>query len=95
MENERLARVEESNKSAHKRLDDHETKITDLSNVYIALTQVNGKVENVEKDVCEIKCDLKDIKEKPAKRWEDLIKTIITCLATAVAGYFLAKLGVR
>ncbi len=95
MDNERLIRVEESTKQAHKRLDTNESEIKELRDVYRALTQVSGKVENVEKDVSEIKIDLKEIKEKPGKRWEDLTKTIITCIATAIAGYFLAKLGVK
>ena len=96
MENDLIEKVTEalgSAKSAHYRIDEHDRKIEELSNVYIALTKVDGKVDNVEKDVAEIKSDLKVVKEKPGKNWDKLVSTIITCVATAIAGYFIAKIG--
>lgn len=83
---ERLAKVEQSEKSAHHRLDEHETKINELSNVYVALTKVDDKVTNVEKDVVEMKGDLKEIKEKPVKNWDKVVSTIIGTVAGALVG---------
>ena len=37
--------------------------------------------------------EVEQIKEKPAKRWDTLVATIITALVSAVAGFILAKLG--
>ena len=47
----------------------------------------------VEGDVKEIKDDVKSIKEKPAKRWENLVTQIITIVVAAIAGFVLAKIG--
>lgn len=90
---ERLVKVEQSEKSAHHRLDEHENKINELSNVYVALTKVNDKVENVEKDVTEMKSDIKDIKDKPTKNYEKLIWLIVSSVVTTVLGFFLGKFG--
>lgn len=83
---ERLVKVEQSEKSAHHRLDEHESKINELSNVYVALTKVDDKVTSVEKDVSEMKCDIKDIKDKPRKNWDKVIHTIIVTIVSAIVG---------
>lgn len=88
---ERLVKVEQSDKSAHHRIDEHDEQIKELSNVYVALTKVDDKVTNVENDVSEIKDDLKEIKEKPAKNWDNLIKIIITRNCNSSSGLFFSK----
>lgn len=90
---ERLTKVEQSEKSAHHRLDEHENKINELSNVYVALTKVDDKVTSVEKDVSEMKSDIKDIKEKPVKNYEKLIWLIVSSIVTTVLGFLLGKFG--
>ena len=87
---EKLKEVEDRSKSNTKRLDEHDEQIKELSNVYIALTKVDGKVTNVEKDVIEMKSDLKDIKDKPAKNWDKIISTIIGTVVGAIAGGFIS-----
>lgn len=89
---ERLVKVEQSEKSAHHRLDEHETKINELSNVYVALTKVNDKVENVEKDVTEMKSDIKDIKDKPAESLDKLKWIIITRNCNSNSGFFIGEI---
>lgn len=85
---ERLVKVEQGEKSAHHRLDEHEHKINDLSNVYVALTKVNDKVENVENDVSEMKSDIKEIKDKPSKRWDTIVVALITRNRNSSFGIF-------
>lgn len=75
---EKLAHIEEREKSNTKRIDEHDKKIEELSNVYVALTKVDNKVDNLdgkfgnmESDVSEIKLDLKEMKEKPLKEYEN------------------------
>ena len=87
---ERLIKVEQSDKSAHHRIDEHDEQIKELSNVYVALTKVDNKVTNVEKDVTEIKSDLKEIKDKPAKNWDKVITSLISTLVGAIAGAFIS-----
>lgn len=46
-----------------------------------------------ESQIEEIKKDIKDQKEKPAKRWESMTEKIIGLVIAAVVGYILAHIG--
>lgn len=85
-----LIETEARSKSNTHRIDEHDKKIDELSDMYIALTKVDSKVANVERDVTEIKSDLKDIKEKPAKHWEQIISLIITRYRNSYTGFFIS-----
>lgn len=65
---ERLVTTEERAKSNTIRLNEHDEQIKELNNVYLALTKVDDKVTNVERDVSEIKSEIKKGKEQ--KRYE-------------------------
>ena len=57
---------------------------------------VNGMVveqKNIRNDLTEMKSDVKQIKEKPAKRWDSAIDKILTLIISAVVLYILAQLG--
>ena len=92
---ERLKDIEARSKSNTKRLDEHDRKLEELSDVYIALTKVNDKVDNIDNDVTEIKKDIKDIKDKPAKRLDTIINYILSAIIGGVIGYVLFKLGMK
>lgn len=94
-EKERITKLEIQVSENKARIERHEEKISKLSDVYIALTKVTDKVDNVEKDISEVKSDIKEIKEKPAKKWESVVSQIISILVATIAGYFLAKVGLK
>lgn len=85
-----LIETEARSKSNTHRIDEHDKKIDELSDMYIALTKVDNKVSNVEKDVSSIKSDIKEIKDKPAKRWEQIISLIITRYRNRYTGFFIS-----
>lgn len=37
--------------------------------------------------------EVEELKEKPGKRWESVVSTVIVGLATALLGFLLAKFG--
>ncbi len=92
---ELIKEIEQRGKSNTKRLDEHDKKIEELSDVYIALTKVNDKVDNIDNDVKEIKQDMKDIKGKPEKRLDQIIGYILSALIGGLIGYVLLKLGLK
>lgn len=92
---ELMKEIEQRSKSNTKRLDEHDKKIEELSDVYIALTKTNDKVENIETDVKDIKSDIKEIKDKPGKRLDQIIGYILSALLCGLVGYFLAKIGLK
>lgn len=92
---ERLVSIEQRSKSNSKRLDEHDKKLGELSDMYVALTKVDNKVENVKQDVSEIKQDIKDIKEKPSKRLDQIIGYILAALISGLIGFILIRLGMK
>lgn len=91
-EKERLVNVEKDVQLALKILDEHNTKIEKLSDVYLAITNVNNKVDNVITSVSEVKCDLKELKEKPNKRVETAKAAVISSAITFVVCYVLSQI---
>lgn len=60
------------------------------------VSAVNGMVveqKNIRNDLTEMKSDVKQIKEKPAKRWDSAIDKILTLIISGVVLYILAQLG--
>ncbi len=99
---ERLVAVEQRSKSNTKRLDDKDSKdaeqdnkISALSDVYIALTKVNDKVDSIEDNVADIKKDLREIKEKPGKRMDAMWGYIVSTIIVALITYTFTVLGLR
>lgn len=60
------------------------------------VSAVNGMVveqKNIRNDLTEMKSDVKQIKEKPARRWDSAIDKVLTLIISAVVLYILAQLG--
>lgn len=90
-----ITEIDQRSKSNTKRLDEHDKKIEELSDVYIALTKVNDKVDIIDSDMKEVKSDIQEIKDKPAKRYETIITYIITTIIAAILGFLFTQLGMR
>ena len=89
----RLTEVEERTKSNTHRIDDLERRQDNLDELVSTVKVLAVREENVESDVKEIKTDVKNLADKPAKRWESLVGTVLTTIVAAVVGFLLAKLG--
>lgn len=89
----RLTEVEARSKSNTKRLDEMEKRQDNLDELVSTVKVLAVREERVEGDVQEIKTDVKELKNKPAKRWDNLVTQIITIIVAALAGYVLSKIG--
>ena len=89
----RLTAVEDRASSNTKRLNEVEKRQDDLDELVSTVKVLAVREENVEKDVKEIKSDVKSITNKPAQRWDSLVDKIILMVAAAVVGFILAKIG--
>ena len=87
---ERLSAGESSIKSAHHRIDDVEKRQDDLADLVSSVKVLADREARVEEDVVEIKTDVKELKEKPTKRYETFVTALLTGLATGIVGYLLA-----
>lgn len=90
---ERLSKVEERAKSNTKRLDEVEERQNNLDELVASVRVLATREERVEKDVTEIKSDVKSIKEKPGKRWEAMVDKIVWAVLAAVIAFLLGRIG--
>lgn len=88
-----LIENKDSCKSAHHRIDKIEEDVSEIKELTIAVKELAMETKATREDVNKMNERLETIEQKPGKKWEDLTKTIITGIATAVLGYFFAKLG--
>lgn len=89
----RLTTVEERSKSNKHRLDEVEKRQDNLDDLVSTVKVLALREENVEKDVKEIKADVKEINGKPGKRWESLVTLLISGVVGAFLGFVLSKIG--
>ena len=78
---EKVAHIEESVKSAHKRMDS-------IEGLTKSVYELASSIKVMQSDIADMSGRLKDIEEKPGKRWELIITSVITTIAGALAGYF-------
>lgn len=90
---QRLTEVEARSKSNSHRIDDLEKRQDNLDELVSTVKVLAVREENVETDVKEIKNDVKSLTDKPAKRWDSVVNTIITTVVAAILGFMMARLG--
>lgn len=89
----RLVAVEEQSKSNSRRLEEVEHRQDKLDEIVSGINALAVREERVEKDVAEIKKDVKDFNSRPRKREDAVIGTILSALIGGVIVYVLSKLG--
>lgn len=89
----RLTAVEDRASSNTKRLDDMEKRQDNLDELVSTVKVLAVREETVEKDVKEIKSEVKSLANKPVQRWDGLVDKIILTIVAAVVGFILAKIG--
>ena len=89
----RLTRLESDLKTAFSKIDELRNRQNAFDDLVISVKQLAIREENVEADIKEIKADVKTLTNKPAERWNDLVKTIIGIIVAGVVGFILAKVG--
>ena len=89
----RLTSVEKLAGSNRHRLADVERRQDNLDQIVASVSVLKSEQEHIQSDVKEIKSDVKTLTEKPAKRWDNLLNTIIALIAGGVVGYVLTHIG--
>lgn len=90
----RLTELEDKAKDNARRLDDVEKRQDNLDELVSTVKVLAVREENVEKDVKEIKTDVKNLSDKPAKRWDNLVDKIVWAVAAALIAFILSKIGI-
>lgn len=82
---ERLAAVEASAKSAHKRLDD-------IKQLVDSIRVLAYEVKTMREDMNGMQADMDELKTRPAKKWDTAARTALTAFVSGAVGYALAAL---
>lgn len=97
---ENIQRIERDEARQEAKLDNITSSISDLKSdnkeVITKLNSIATRAEQIndnEEDVKALKADMKELKEKPAKRWDGIVEKIIGLVVAAVVGMMLARLG--
>ena len=88
-----LKEVEDRSKGNTRRIESLEQKVDNLADVVGVLQAMQKDLEHLSKDVTETRADVKELKEKPAKRWDTLVEKILWGVVGAVLTFILAKGG--
>ncbi|MBQ7875620.1 MAG: hypothetical protein IJ306_10800 [Oscillospiraceae bacterium] len=80
-------------KSNKHRIDELSEEQKELRNLTSAVSKMVTEQKNMRDDLAEMKGDIKQIKEKPAKRWDALVEKVLNLVTAAVVAYMLAKIG--
>ena len=92
-EHDRLTRVEDRSKSNTHRIESLEKRQNDTEKLVTSVAIIAEKQKDMEGDVKEMKCDVKKLIEKPAKRWDGVVEKVLYTVVGAVVAYLLAKAG--
>ena len=78
-----VTRQEERINTLAGRMDNLEKLTESVNKLALSLERMTARQETVEKNVSEIRDDVDDIKDKPAKRWELVVGAVISALVGA------------
>ena len=79
---DKIAHIEESLKSAHKRIDS-------IDSLTKSVYELASSIKTMQHDISDMSGRIRIIEEKPAKRWDIFVTAIISAVGSFVVGYFL------
>lgn len=83
---ERLVKVEQSDKSAHHRIDKVEVEVSEIKELTIAVKEIAMETKEMRKDLNNVDSRLKTVEDKPAKNWDNIKMCVITSIISLVIG---------
>lgn len=94
-ERERLAKMEEQHKAYDRRIRTLENQQKNMTQLIQTVATIAQKQVDMDSDLKEIKCDVKNITLKPAKRWDSIIDKALLAAVGALIAYIAVQLGLR
>lgn len=65
-----------------------------LRNLTTSVEKIAMKQDSMEKDMGELKADVKNIAEKPARRWESIVEKVLLTAIGIIVAYLFARIGI-
>lgn len=89
-----MASVESRCKSNTHRLDDLERRQNGLDELISSVKVLSCRQETVERDVKEIKSDVKNLTARPQRRFEAMADKLIYAMLASIVSFLLARFGI-
>lgn len=83
-----ITEIERRVESCEKSIRSLEQRQTDYA---VEQAKINTQLSNALVTLGEIKSSIEQIKEKPAKRWDSIVATVISVVVTAFVTYLITK----
>lgn len=80
-------------KSNTKRLDEVEAEQKEFKKLVTAVEVIATEQKQMNETVNEMRSDIKEMKDKPAKKWDSVVDKVIMTILGAVILYIMAKIG--
>lgn len=65
-----------------------------MRNLTTSVEKIATKQDNMEKDMGELKTNVKNIAEKPAKLWESIVEKVLLAAIGIIVAYLFARIGI-
>jgi len=92
--NEKVVEIDARARSNTKRLDKVEERLDKQDELIKGMGALSVKVSTVERDVTEIKGDVKELANKPGKRWDNLVNTVVGIIVGALLALAFSQMGI-
>ena len=89
-----VASIDARCKSNTHRINDLEEDNRALHTLATSVEVLATKQETIEANVSEIKDDVKSLKAIPGRKWEALVKAVLTAVVAGLVGFALAHAGI-
>ena len=89
---QRISAVEESAKSAHKRLDELISLNDIFKNLAISTSKMEEQLKSLTDNSAKLDQKISDLELKPGKRWETVAMQIVQLEIAGVVGFLLSQL---
>lgn len=89
---QRLSAVEESARSAHKRLDELISLNASVNNLAISTAKMAEQLKTLTESSAKMDAKLSALELKPAKRWDAVIMQIVQLLVAGGFGFLISRI---
>ena len=88
-----MQELSDRSKSNTRRIEKIEEHLEKQDELIKSVAVMAEKQSEMESSLGEIKTDIKQIKDKPGKRWDSIVEKALLCIVAGLVGYIFIKLG--
>ena len=88
---DKIAHIEESLKSAHKRIDNLQEMGSSIKELAVSTAQIAAETKALREDYAKADKRIETLESKPIKRYETFVTALLTGLGTGIIGYLIGS----